>query len=86
MSTQHTSNSNESKSADKILTRIEDFLINSIDGNQAYYKSNRIANATGMKPKQVGAVIKELNNKSTKFNVEKWGRSKSTTWLVKKEQ
>lgn len=87
MSESNTSKGDSRIDADEILHRIETFLLSKLttEGEEKYYKTNRIAKNTNMKTKQVGAVINQLNEKSDRLSIEKWGRSKSTTWAVRRE-
>ena len=87
MSESNTSNADSKISADEILNRIESFLLDAVTNEEEkkYYKTNRIAKNTNMKTKQVGAVINQLNEKSDELSIEKWGRSKSTTWAIKRK-
>ncbi len=50
--------------------------------DQAYFKSRCIANELGLTPKEVGTNIPAIQQADTKLEIEKWGYSSSTTWMV----
>jgi len=50
--------------------------------DQAYFKSRRIANELGLTPKEVGTNIPAIQEADTTIEIEKWGYSSSTTWMV----
>ncbi|GGM73253.1 hypothetical protein J2752_002469 [Halarchaeum rubridurum] len=62
--------------------RILDYLTESVEGGERYFRAKRIAGNLGLTAKQVGARLPRLAEKSDDVDIEKWGRSKSTTWRV----
>lgn len=62
--------------------RILDYLRESVDRGERYFRSKNIAQHLGLSSKQVGVRLPELAEKSEEVDIEKWSRSKSTTWRV----
>ena len=62
--------------------RILDYLRESVDRGERYFRSKNIAAHLGLSSKQVGVRLPELAEKSEEVDIEKWSRSKSTTWRV----
>ena len=62
--------------------RILDYLRESSDRGERYFRARHIADALGLSPKQVGARLPRLDEKSDEVEIEKWGRARSTTWRV----
>jgi hypothetical protein len=49
---------------------------------QTYFKSRLIGEAVGLSAKEVGTNMPAIQNSETDIEVEKWGYSSSTTWMV----
>lgn len=62
--------------------KIVDYLRESAEAGERYFRSRTIADAIGLTAKQVGVRLPRLAEKSEDVDIEKWGRSKSTTWRV----
>jgi hypothetical protein len=62
--------------------RILDYLRESVDRGERYFRSKNIADHLGLSSKQVGVRLPRLAEKSEEVDIEKWSRSKSTTWRV----
>jgi hypothetical protein len=62
--------------------RILAYLSESVSRGERYFRSKNIAKAIGLSAKQVGARLPQLDDKSEEVEIEKWGRSRSTTWRV----
>ena len=62
--------------------RILDYLRESARRGQRYFRSKNIADALGLSAKQVGVRLPRLAEKSEDVEIEKWSRSRSTTWKV----
>ena len=62
--------------------RILAYLRESVSKGERYFRSKNIADQLGLSSKQVGVRLPELAEKSEEVDIEKWGRSKSTTWRV----
>jgi predicted ArsR family transcriptional regulator len=62
--------------------RILAYLRESVSRGERYFRSKNIAEQLGLSSKQVGVRLPELAEKSEEVDIEKWGRSKSTTWKV----
>ncbi|MEE6209839.1 hypothetical protein U3A55_06715 [Salarchaeum sp. III] len=61
---------------------IVDYLRESVATGERYFRSKAIADAIGLTAKQVGVRLPRLAEKSEDVDIEKWGRSRSTTWKV----
>lgn len=62
--------------------RILAYLRESVSGGERYFRAKHIAEALGLSAKQVGVRLAGLEEKSDDIDIEKWSRSKSTTWRV----
>ena len=49
---------------------------------QTYFKSRLIADELGLSAKEVGANMTAVRERATEIEVEKWGYSSGTTWMV----
>jgi biotin operon repressor len=49
---------------------------------QTYFKSRLIGEELGMSPKEVGTNMTAIQEGEFDIEVEKWGYSSSTTWMV----
>lgn len=61
--------------------RILEFLRENAD-EQTYFKSRLIADELGMSAKEVGTNMTAIERGEFEIEVEKWGYSSSTTWMV----
>jgi biotin operon repressor len=61
--------------------RILDYLQSNAD-TQTYFKSRLIGNELDMSAKEVGTNMTALQDSDVGIDVEKWGYSSSTTWMV----
>lgn len=62
--------------------RILDHLRGRVGSGEAYVRAKHIAESLGLSAKQVGARLPKLAEASEEVDIEKWGRSRSTTWRV----
>ncbi|MFC4405911.1 DUF7123 family protein [Haloarchaeobius iranensis] len=62
--------------------RILAYLRDSVSKGQQYFRAKNIADAIDLSSKQVGSRLPHLSEKSEEVDIEKWGRSRSTTWKV----
>ena len=62
--------------------QIIDYLRNSVSRGQSYFRAKNIADQLGLSSKQVGARLPRLAEEADEVDIEKWGRSRSTTWRV----
>lgn len=62
--------------------RILHYLRDSVERGERYFRAKNIAEHLGLSAKQVGARLPRLAEKSEDVHIEKWGRSRSTTWRV----
>jgi len=62
--------------------RILDHLRESVSCGESYFRAKNIAAQLGLSAKQVGARLPRLAEEADEVDIEKWGRSRSTTWRV----
>ncbi|MBO4248339.1 hypothetical protein IL252_10990 [Halomicrobium sp. IBSBa] len=62
--------------------QILDYLRDSVSRGQSYFRAKNIAEQLGLSSKQVGARLPRLAEEADEVDIEKWGRSRSTTWRV----
>jgi len=62
--------------------RIIDHLREGVRAGKRYFRARHIADAVGLTSKEVGVRLSDLDEKSDEVKIEKWGRSRSTTWRV----
>ena len=62
--------------------RIVSHLRDSVERGQRYFRAKNIASSLGLSAKEVGARLPRLAEESEDVEIEKWGRSRSTTWRV----
>lgn len=62
--------------------RILDHLRDGVEAGQRYFRAKNIAGNLGLSAKQVGVRLPRLAEKADEVSIEKWGRSRSTTWRV----
>lgn len=61
--------------------RILSFLRDRAD-TQTYFKSRLVADELDMSAKEVGANMGAVKEAATDVDIEKWGYSSGTTWMV----
>lgn len=64
--------------------RILTYLRESANRGQEYFRARNIAEAVELSSKQVGVRLARLAEKAEDVSIEKWGRSRSTTWRVER--
>jgi DNA-binding Lrp family transcriptional regulator len=62
--------------------RILEYLRDSVSRGESYFRSKTIAKQLELSSKQVGARLPKLDEETDEVEIEKWGRSRSTTWRV----
>ena len=62
--------------------RILAYLRDSVAAGEQYFRAKTIAESIGLSAKQVGTRLPGLADKADDVDIEKWGRSRSTTWRV----
>lgn len=67
---------------DEADRRIIDYLHESAERGERYFRSKNIAAAIDLSAKQVGVRLPRLADRAEELDIEKWGRSRSTTWRV----
>ncbi|WP_424003213.1 DUF7123 family protein [Haloarcula salina] len=65
--------------------RLERYLLRELDGGCRYFKSRYVAADVGRSPSEVGAMFRQLRQRSAALAVEKWGYTNGTTWRVERE-
>ena len=60
------------------------YLRSKVNRGQQYFRARHIAAAIDLSSKQVGARLASLGEKAEDISIEKWGRSRSTTWRVER--
>jgi len=58
------------------------YLRESVGRGQEYFRARNIAESLGLSSKQVGVRLSNLAESAEDVSIEKWGRSRSTTWRV----
>ncbi|MFB6137887.1 MAG: hypothetical protein ABEJ42_06050 [Halobacteriaceae archaeon] len=61
---------------------IVEHLHESASGGKRYFRARGIAESLGLTAKQVGTRLARLAGETDEVDIEKWGRSRSTTWRV----
>ncbi len=64
--------------------RILSYLRESANRGQQYFRARNIAESLELSSKQVGVRLARLTEKAEDVTIEKWGRSRSTTWRVER--
>jgi DNA-binding Lrp family transcriptional regulator len=67
---------------DQTDRRIVDYLRESAERGERYFRAKNIAAAIDLSAKQVGVRLPRLADRAEELDIEKWGRSRSTTWRV----
>ena len=62
--------------------RILAYLHEKATSGEQYFRAKNVAEALGLTAKQVGVRLPRLAEKADDVEIEKWGRSRSTTWRV----
>lgn len=64
--------------------RILSYLSEKATRGQEYFRARNIAESLELSSKQVGVRLAELAEKAEDVSIEKWSRSRSTTWRVER--
>jgi hypothetical protein len=70
-----------STALNEIERQLEDYLLDEVDG-LSYFKSRLIAEDLDISSKSVGHNMRRLAEDSTVLDIESWGYSSGTTWMV----
>ena len=65
--------------------QLEEYLLEEVDGLE-YFKSRLIAEDLDLSSKSVGCNMRGLADCSTALDIEKWGYSSGTTWMVERQE
>jgi len=69
---------------DEADRRIVAYLRESVERGEQYFRAKNIASSIGLSAKQVGSRLPKLSEEADDVDIEKWGRSRSTTWRVER--
>jgi len=69
---------------DEADRRIVAYLRESVERGEQYFRAKNIASSIGLSAKQVGSRLPKLSEEAEDVDIEKWGRSRSTTWRVER--
>ena len=62
--------------------RLAAFLRTEAADGEMYFKAKFIADDVGLPPKEIGALIVQLQNSIQDVEIEKWSYTGATTWRV----
>ncbi|GAB7009159.1 hypothetical protein JCM31271_11020 [Halorubrum trueperi] len=62
--------------------RLTDFLRSEAADGETYFKAKFIADDVGLSPKEIGALIVQLQESVPDLEIEKWSYTGATTWRV----
>ena len=62
--------------------RLADYLRQEAADGEAYIKAKFIADDVDLSPKQIGALIIQLQDSVSDLEIEKWSYTGATTWRV----
>ncbi|MFP4626894.1 MAG: DUF7123 family protein [Natronomonas sp.] len=65
-------------------TRLAEFLRDEAEATTGdlYVKSKFISDDVGMSPKEIGALMGQVDDGATGMNVQKWSYTSATTWRI----
>ena len=62
--------------------RLAAFLREEAAEGETYFKAKFIADDVGLSPKEIGALIVQLQDSVSDLEIEKWSYTSATTWRV----
>ncbi len=62
--------------------RLAEFLRSEAADGETYFKAKFIADDVGLSPKEIGALIVQLQDSVQDLEIEKWSYTGATTWRV----
>ncbi|MUW13537.1 hypothetical protein GJ633_01890 [Halorubrum sp. CBA1125] len=62
--------------------RLATFLRSEAADGETYFKAKFIAEDVGLSPKEIGALIVQLQDSARDLEIEKWSYTGATTWRV----
>ncbi|SNR43825.1 DUF7123 family protein [Halorubrum vacuolatum] len=62
--------------------RLAEYLRQEAADGDAYIKAKFIADDVGLSPKQIGALIVQLQDSVADLEIEKWSYTGATTWRI----
>lgn len=72
-------------STESKIDRLEEFLMKKVeDQGELYFKSKFISDEVDIEPKEIGALMIELQEES-ELNIERWSYTGATTWRVEQK-
>lgn len=64
--------------------RLADYLRDEAADGETYFKAKFIADDVGLSPKEIGALIVQLQESARDLEIEKWAYTGATTWRVER--
>ena len=64
--------------------RLASYLRQEAENGEMYFKSKFIADDVDLSPKEIGALIVQLQDSVADLKIEKWSYTGATTWRVSK--
>ncbi|ESS11927.1 MAG: hypothetical protein A07HR60_01265 [uncultured archaeon A07HR60] len=62
--------------------RLAEYLREEASNGMIYFKGRFIAEEVGLSPKEIGALITQLQDTADDLTIEKWSYTGATTWRV----
>lgn len=87
MSTTNASSSTDDGSAETTASkarRLADFLRAEAADSETYIKAKFISDDVGLSPKEIGALIVQLQESANDLEIERWSYTNATTWRVER--
>ncbi|WP_433633565.1 DUF7123 family protein [Halomicrococcus sp. NG-SE-24] len=63
---------------------VREYIVTTADAEPTYLRAREIASELDSSPKAVAQYLRQLQDELGEVSIEQWGRSKSTTWRIKK--
>lgn len=85
MSTTNASSATDDDSAETTPSkaqRLADFLRAEAADGETYIKAKFISDDVGLSPKEIGALIVQLQESAGDLEIERWSYTNATTWRV----
>ena len=85
MSTTNASSATDDDSAETTASkarRLADFLRAEAADGETYIKAKFISDDVGLSPKEIGALIVQLQESAGDLEIERWSYTNATTWRV----
>jgi len=79
-------NAEASESTASKSERLAEFLRHEAADGETYFKAKFIADDVGLSPKEIGALIVQLQESARDLEIERWSYTGATTWRVTKAE